>query len=412
MTTPDPTGDIAPEIAPEIMPGAPAAEPRSAALPLLLLAAVFIGAMLAVPALAPSQEAVAQESPASDAALPAGDPRAVALLRKAASVGVARSWQGVEVVTAGPMTQVMSVRHRALVGTELTVLDGAAKQGATAFAPDDPVMQMVTAPSTFGLEAVAEGTRWATLLATGYVTTVTGADEVAGEMCTVLSAARADGTVAAKIWVSDDSGLVLQRQIFDTDGDLLRYSAFTEIALVDGDGDADGDGDGDGGGAAMPDAGLHAVDATPGSLGASLSPAQLAAARSAGVVAPQAFAGSLTLVDARGFGSGTTATTQLTYSDGLSSMTVTEQRGRLPSKPPAGWHSASRDGTVVQQLTGSPERIAWANHGIVFTVVSDTDEATLDAVVRALPRPAATVSYGRRMRAGLDRVGSWLDPTH
>lgn len=384
-------------------PEAPEVSRRHAhALPLLLLAAVFIGAMLAVPALAPTQELAAQEAPPADAAMPASDPAALALLRRAASLGVSRSWKGVEVLAAtgtATQTQVISVQHRALVGTDLTVLDGAASGSVTAFDPDDPIMLSGASPSSLGLEAVAEGTRWATLLASGYVTTIAGTDHVTGEACTVLASARGDGSLAAKIWISNGTGLVLQRQIFDAHGQLLRYSAFTELALVDDDDVSD------------VTTALRAANA-PSSAGETLSAAQLSAARSTGVVAPETLAGSLTMVDARGFGTGTTATTQLTYSDGLSSMTVSEQRGRLPADPPPGWRRVTRDGTVVQQRTGSPDRVAWANRGTVFTVVSDTDEATLDAAVRALPRPAAGVTYAHRMRAGLDRIGSWLDPTH
>ena len=382
--------------------GQPDARSRNRALPLLLLAAVFVGAVLAVPALAPTEELAAQDASSADAPIGASDPAALALLRRAASVGVSRSWRGVEVVAATgtqPMTALLSVEHRALVGTELTVLDGSASQGATAFAPDDPVMVSAASPPSLGLEAVAEGTRWATLLASGYVTTIAGTGNVAGEPCTVLASARADHAIAAKIWVSEANGLVLQRQIFDATGHLLRYSAFTEVSMVDDDD------------VTAVTTALGAAGA-PVAVGSALSPAQLAADRSAGLVAPDLLAGSLTMVDARRFGTGTTATTQLTYSDGLSSMTVSEQRGQLPAEPPPGWQRVTRDGTVVQQQTGSPERTAWADRGTVFTVVSDTDEATLDAAVRSLPRPAAGVTYARRMRSGLDRVGSWLDPTH
>ncbi len=102
----------------------------------------------------------------------------------------------------------------------------------------------------------------------------------------------------------------------------------------------------------------------------------------------------------------------LTYSDGLSTVAVFTQPGTVGGGPGPGWAPVHRDGSDVWVLPGAPERLVWGAAGAVLTIVSDAPHEDLLAAVAALPHdPRPDDGALPRLRRGVARVASWVDPT-
>src|SRR5206468_1281384 len=83
----------------------------------------------------------------------------------------------------------------------------------------------------------------------------------------------------------------------------------------------------------------------------------------------------------------------LGYSDGLSMVSVFEQRGKLPATL-AGWRKTKTGGHVVFALPDQ-RTLTWAGHGMVFTMVADAPSQTVNAP-HELPKIAS--QDGRALR--------------
>lgn len=383
-----------------------------------LLAALFVGALLAVPALAPVEEA--ERTTAADRVGPPApsDPAALALLRRAARNARARSWTGTQVVTlrgARPATIQVEVEHSAMAGTRSLVpaAPGALQEVYDADASAVPGSSPLATPA--GLDAG----RWESLLTANYSAGLAGSGAVAGEVTDAVELRRADGSAAARLEVGRASGLVLRRQLFDAAGALLHSSAFTSLALVPAGAVVQVTGSAVGGG--QPAGGpLTPGDSSDGTTAAAgetpVDDDVLAALRAAGWTAPDELVPGLTLVGTRRDATAPAAAAgeaalQLTYSDGLSTVSLFEQRGRLDRAGRAGWQWQQRAGGAVLVRPGLPERLAWADSGTVFTLVTDLGDDVVDAALASLPRQRAAPGLAHRFTLGLERVGSWVDPT-
>ena len=92
----------------------------------------------------------------------------------------------------------------------------------------------------------------------------------------------------------------------------------------------------------------------------------------------------------------------LVYSDGLTTLSVVEQRGRL-TDPPTG---STRNETLGAWVTsGVPTTASWVSGDVVMTVVTDGSRETLAAAVAALPHeePQQPTTM-ERVRAGWSRI--------
>ena len=79
-------------------------------------------------------------------------------------------------------------------------------------------------------------------------------------------------------------------------------------------------------------------------------------------------------------------------------------------REPAGEGREQRRGDgAVYVDNGTPRRVVWSAHGSVFTVVSD-DPSVADAALAALPAPASNAGTGARLRHGVERLASWINP--
>ena len=133
------------------------------------------------------------------------------------------------------------------------------------------------------------------------------------------------------------------------------------------------------------------------------------ALRSRGWLVPAALPGGLSLFTGAETQADSGAVLDLGYSDGLSMVSVFEQRGKLPATLP-GWRKIKTGGHVVFTLPDQ-HSLTWSGHGIVFTMVADAPSQSVDAAVGALPHDGPT-GFWKRMSRGLVRVASWVNPFH
>jgi sigma-E factor negative regulatory protein RseB len=229
------------------------------------------------------------------------------------------------------------------------------------------------------------------LLVQHYSLSVVGSDVVAGRPVDVVAPPRPDADAAAhdvaRFWLDRSSGLVLRREVYDRRGRTTRASAFVQVTV------GEATVSGDTAGAAWT---------------ATLDRASVARLRQHGWHCPATLPGPLTLVDARR--GGEQDIVHLSYSDGIATVSVFEQRGRLDEDGMAGHHRQAADGQSVWVRGEVPRRVVWSADGTVYTVVADAPERTVDAVVAALPHSAVGDGPLGRLGRGLDRVASWFNP--
>ena len=353
--------------------------PVTGAAAVLLASAAVVALLVSPPDTAPR--------PSADAATPRGaepvvDPRARTLLDRAAAAPASTPYHGVQFVSAwtsgGTTSEVVDVDHDPVRGTTV-------RSDGTTRAPGRSVTLLAAgAPSIAGGGAVG-------LLVQHYSLSVVGSDVVAGRPVDVIAARRPAAAAGdhdvARFWLDRSSGLVLRREVYDRRGRTTRASAFVEVTV----GEATVSG-----------------DAAGTAWTATLDRASIARMRRHGWHCPATLPGPLTLVDARR--GGEQDIVHLSYSDGIATVSVFEQRGRLDEDGMAGDHRQAADGQSVWVRGEVPRRVVWSADGTVYTVVADAPERTVDAVVAALPHSAADDGPLGRLGRGLDRVASWFNP--
>ena len=237
-----------------------------------------------------------------------------------------------------------------------------------------------------------------TLLRRHFSLTVTEVAATAGRTADVVEARRPGAAApTGRFWVDRASGLVLRREVYDEQGALLRSSAFVDIDPRGASGSTE---------ALLP-------PRMAGESGQSLSAVARTALTTQGFVLPEGLPPGLELFDARSRDDDEgDPVLHLTYSDGLSTLSVFEQRGRLASASLQGWTKVSFGGATVHRRDDPPQRVVWESGGTVFTVLGDVSPTALSVAVLALPHDASVADDGVRARLGrgFSRLGSWLNP--
>lgn len=342
------------------------------------------------PAPGPAGRGSSADSPARPAGTgvrPLVDPTARRLLERAGRAPAVTPYRGTQYVTAWAGTgerqavsRVVQVDHDPVRGTTLRDLGAEADRGASVHTTASPT------PSLLGVGAVG-------LIARHYSLTTAGTARVAGRGTDVVEARR-PGTdrVVGRFWLDRSSGLVLRREIYDPQGRLSRASAFVDVSV----GAA---------GARTPAAGSAAWPE-------SLDGAELDRMRARGWACPDELPGPLPLVDARRGGGGTAEVLHLSYADGISSVSVFQQKGRLDDGRLDGYREARVGGREVWVRPEVPMHVLWSQDGLVYTVVADAPRRTVEAAVTRLyvERPERDGGRLDRLGRGLDRVVSWFNP--
>lgn len=318
--------------------------------------------------------------PARAAAVPTGhlvpsasQDHALALLSDAARAARERTWSGTQYLATwragASSSEVVQLEHDPSTGTRV-VSDTVAAPLRTAGS---------VAPSAELDEALLAR------LAGSYRLTVSGTATCAGRVAQVVEAVRPGGTVAARYWLDTASGLALRRELWDAQGNRLRSTAFVDLQV-----------------APLPQVEpavlVRSAAAAPAAEAVDGLPSSLPGGYALLAVSHPVHAGATLL--------------HLSYSDGLSAVSVFSQPGSLGDRPARGYGGLSIGGAPVWDRPGSPEQVVWGAHGRVYTAVSDIGHDQLLAVVAALPHQrrggeGVTERFGR----GLARVASWVDPS-
>ena len=350
---------------------------------------------------APAAGSAESSSPAGSSGgtdLRPGPPRdggpGLQLLEQAARAGAGVSYQGVEMVWAwgatGDTTVIANVWHHSGGDTLVQATAagaGPVSQGQPASMSDDTDGQ---APE--GVLGVTG--RLVALLAANYDLAYLEPGSADSRPARVVEARRENGSLAARFWLDQVTGLPLRREVFDASAHLVSEDVFIDLEV--------GAPAADSGGAASAAPAKQAVPA------ARLTAVDVTRLRARGWPVPGALPGGLSLFEA---GSATTRSGQvldLGYSDGLFVVSVFMQRGDLPPKL-AGWQKITLDGRDV--YTGRPDRrsITWEGRGFVFTVMADAPAATLKQAVDTLPYNAPP-GFWKRLSRGFGRLASWVNP--
>ena len=325
----------------------------------LLVVAVGAGVALAgMPALAAVDPG--RESPE------VAEAHAVALLERAASAGRRLTYSGTQYVASWRSGTSWS----ALVDLE-----------------HDPVRGSVAADGSDAPGAVLDP-RMLARLADSYSLSVSGTDQCAGRSATVVDAHAGDGSLAGRFWVDRATGVLLRREVYDH-GQRVRSSAFLDLSVAPST-------------SAVP---VLAVALRTGTE----RPARAAVQhlRSAGWHVPERLPAGFRLFETRRDG----AVLHLAYTDGLSTLSLFAQQGRLGTARPDGFDAETVDGRPVWVQRAVPERVVWSGGGVVWTLVSDAPDPAVEAVVGALPRDEApSDGLHSRLSRGLGRLGGMLNP--
>jgi hypothetical protein len=139
-----------------------------------------------------------------------------------------------------------------------------------------------------------------------------------------------------------------------------------------------------------------------------LGQAQLAALRTSGWPVPAAMPAGLALFGASESGTSPGRVVDLSYSDGLSVISLFLQRGQLPTALP-GWRQTELGGHPVYLRNPAEPDLTWSAGGYVYTVVAGAPVAVIASAVDSLPHQGRPGFWGR-MNRGMHRMLSWINP--
>lgn len=325
------------------------------------------------------QRRLAQDLAPAAPATPASS-AGLRLMRAAADACRSVSFHGTQVTArwgaAGHSTAVVQVWHQPGGALLARFADTDARPGTVA---DQAEIMTVTAPLL-------------ALMRQNYAITYVGPGSADGRRAQVIAVRRRGGGLAARYWLDDATGLPLRRQLFDTRARLFSDDAFTALSL------------GPGQPAPAPARGAQ-LWAGP------LSAAERTALRASGWPLPRTIAGGMALFQATRADTKAGPVIELSYSDGLSVVSVFLQRGQLPARMP-GWRVISAaGGGELYALDPDDQSLAWSAGGYVVTIISDAPAAAVDRTVTSLPH-ASPPDFWDRIGRGIRRIASWADPLH
>jgi sigma-E factor negative regulatory protein RseB len=230
------------------------------------------------------------------------------------------------------------------------------------------------------------------LLEAHYVVVYSGPGAADNRTAQVVEALRADGSLAARFWLDDLTKLPLEREVFDSASHVISEDVFINVQFP-------------GQVSAAPASGL----ADPqGPWTDPLPAGQLLTLRAWGWVVLPDLPGGLSLFTGAQTSTSTGTVLDLGYSDGLSVVSVFEQRGNLAARL-AGWEKTTVAGHVVYAAEPDQRSLTWSSRGMVYTVMADAPPQTVDAVVGALPHDAPP-GFWKRMSRGFARLAHMVNP--
>ncbi len=325
-----------------------------------------------------------------------GDESGAALLAAAARAAQEQSYSGTQFVVfwaeSGSTAAVVQVSHTAGEGSILRVDPTPQSPGGSVIHGD-----------TFGLPGGAGiAADNLALLTRNYEAVRMGTDSVVGRTADLVVVRRPGSSPSARFWIDRDTRLVLRREVLDTNGQTLEASSFVALELRQAKGPV-----------LIPKSPgglMHAVKRTASGDAITRDPVTFANWRRAGWVMPEELPGGLELLEARASGAGDQRVVHMSYSDGISTVSLFQQRGRLDSGGLVGWQKSTLGKARVWVMPAFPRRVVWAGGGKVFTLVADCQQPVLQDIVTSLPHTQHRRGLLGRVGRGLARVGSWFNP--
>ncbi len=318
---------------------------------------------------------------AAQPAVAGDDPRAAYWLRRSAAAPSEVAYTGVRTVSwlgsAGQSSVTLVVEHAPEQGTSFVATSDENSSTAT----------FITRGDAAGDGAA--GAQPIDLLLGAYDVSVVGAANVDGRRATVVAASRDGGTVA-RFWIDDRTGLLLKRELWD-DGQRIRVSTLSHLRT-----------DEQGFMSHLPPE-LEAPPATR--LSTQLAPTLTDQGWACPLQLPDDF--QLTFLhhlDGQG------DIVHAAYSDGLSTVAVFEERGRLDTSALAGYHQVVSGGSSLWVQDGLPTVVLWQSEGMVYTLLTDAPRSVTAELVAALPHRSDPAPDGNRLSRGLERIVSYVNP--
>lgn len=200
-----------------------------------------------------------------------------------------------------------------------------------------------------------------------------------------------DGVLRERLFVDDDTDLVVRRETYRPDGEPVRVTALTDLRVTDVD--------------------AEVMDGRPDDAFADrarISPDEVEELTGHAWVVPTAVGDGFDLRAGELVDQGDAV--QLVYSDGLYTVSVLEQPGRVdPDALDGAVHEVHASIPVYRWPGMAPQRVVWTGADHTFTAVSDAPIEVLLSVVADLPHDVAP-SMPDRLGRGLSRIGRWLWP--
>ena len=331
---------------------------------------------------APGQGAVPPKRP--------GNVRAARLMTQAAQAAILTSYQGEEIVShwgsSGATIVVSDIWHASGGQTITRTLAGGTQVSGRPYLSADTDAQWpegvlgVTTPLVRLLEA-------------HYTVAYVGSGSADNRTAQIVDARRDDGSLAARFWLDTTTELPLEREVFDSAAHVISEDVFLNVRITP---------------QAPSAAPVGGVAVPAGPWPDPLSAPQLLSMRGHGWLIPPGLPYGLSLYTGAQAATSTGTVLDLGYSDGLSVVSVFEQRGNLAEKL-AGWQKTTVAGHVIYAAEPDQRSLTWSSRGIVYTVIADAPAQTVDAVVGALPHDTPP-GFWKRMSRGLARLASWANP--
>lgn len=347
----------------------------------LTVLATGIGALLTGPAVC----AQVLPPPPEDQPVTSSSTAAMTLLERAAQAWGSRAWSGTQQVltTRGglPRLSLLRVSHTPGAGSDVQVLT-TSDRAVTADVLDATLLSLLAGHYDLHIA----GTAWCAARRAVVVDARRLADGVPGSTA---------GSLAGRFWVDETTGLVLRRDVLDDAGSVVRSSSFTNLRVA-------------------PTKSAPVVPVEAGAVhpdGQHLDDAALDSLAEAGWPVVRTLPAQMELFDARLHDTDGGDVVQLSYSDGLSTLSLFVQKGALPGGLPG--RTRTMGGGQVLVSHDVLERVVWSGGGRTWTLVSDAPESVVDAAVAALPHARARPDDDGlvpRLWRGMSRVGSWLNP--
>lgn len=279
---------------------------------------------------------------------------------------------------AGTTASVIDVWHRPGSGIVGQAVDPPGQSsGASDQSSADPVVTMTLSPVQLAL------------LLANYQIEYAGTGTAAGRPAEVVEVIRPDGRLAARYWLDSRTKLPLRRQIFDSSSRLVSDITLMDLKL---------------GAAAV--AAMPAVKVRPWTR--QLDGSDLAALQRRGWPLPGKLTGGLRLYAASETSNSSGKIVDLSYSDGLSVVSLFVQRGSLP-KVLKGWRRIAIAGHGGYSSDPDDRTVTWSMGGFVYTVIADAPVATVDRAVATIASDAEP-SFWARLGRGFRRLAHLANP--